>query len=131
MENANSKMSGVVLVVEDEIPLQKAIRVKLEKNNFSVVTARTVKHAFAQLESEEKIDLIWLDHYLLGKDNGLDFLIQVKDGVRFKDIPVFVVSNTATPEKLSSYIKFGAEKYYTKSDYKLGQIIGDIIEALK
>jgi hypothetical protein len=37
-----------------------------------------------------------------------------------------VVSNTATQEKVQSYISLGVDKYYTKADYRLDAIIEDI-----
>ena len=119
-----------ILIVEDELPLQKAIRIKLEKSGFEVVTARSVDQALNHLKDVPDIDAIWLDHYLLGKDTGLDFVAKVKEHVKFKRIPVFIISNTATPEKAKSYLHLGAEKYYMKSDYRLDQIVEDIKQSL-
>ena len=120
-----------ILIVEDELPLQKAIRIKLEKSGFEVVTARSVDQAFNHLRDVEGIDAIWLDHYLLGKGTGLDFVARIKQHPDFKNIPVFIVSNTATPDKAKSYMHLGAEKYYMKSDYRLDQIVDDIKKNLK
>ena len=117
----------VILVVEDERPLADAIKVKLEKNGFAVVTARTVQQTLNYLEDLGTVDAIWLDHYLLGKENGLDFMAQLKTNEgRWKNIPVFVVSNTANPDQVQSYLRFGVYKYYTKADYRLDDIIGEI-----
>jgi DNA-binding response OmpR family regulator len=115
-----------ILIVEDELPLQKAIRIKLEKSGFEVVTARSVDQALNHLKDVEGVDAIWLDHYLLGKETGLDFVTKIKNSPKLKTIPVFIVSNTATPEKAKSYLHLGAEKYYMKSDYRLDQIVKDI-----
>ncbi len=41
-----------------------------------------------------------------------------------------MVSNTATDDKVKTYLKLGAEKYYTKSDYRLDYIIDDIKKTL-
>lgn len=116
-----------ILVVEDEKPLLEAIKQKLELDNFSVVTARSVWQAINYLQDIKKIDVIWLDHYLLGKENGLDFVAKIKeDDSKWKNIPIVVVSNTATPEKIKTYLRLGINKYYTKADYRLDQIIEDI-----
>lgn len=120
-----------VLVVEDEIPLQNAIRDKLETNNFLVLTARSVEQAEKHLQDVDSIDVIWLDHYLIGGETGLDFLVKLKNNKNWKKIPVFVVSNTATTTKVASYLTLGADKYYTKSDYQLEQIISDIEVIMK
>ena len=116
-----------ILVVEDERPLLEAIRAKLEKSGFSVVTARTVEEAMNHLTDIKNIDVIWLDHYLLGKETGLDFVTKLKahEGP-WKHIPIFVVSNTAGPDKVQSYIRLGVHKYYTKADHRLDEIILEI-----
>jgi len=115
-----------VLIVEDEKPLLNAIRIKLENSGFDVLTARTVDQALHYMEDVGKIDVIWLDHYLLGKGTGLDFVVAIKSNEKWKQIPIFVVSNTASQDKVKAYIKFGVTKYYTKADYRLDQIIEDM-----
>ena len=71
--------------------------------------------------------MVWLDHYLLGKENGLDFVIKLKNTEEWKRIPIFVVSNTATSDKIESYLKLGVHRYYTKSDLKLDSILKEIV----
>lgn len=116
-----------ILVIEDERPLLEAIKTKLNISNFSTLTARSVTEALAYLSSEQKVDAIWLDHYLLGQDNGLDLVAQLKAADSpWKKIPIFVVSNTASADKVQSYIQLGINQYYTKSDYRLDDIINDI-----
>lgn len=126
----NKQETKNILVVEDEKPLLEAIRVKLEKNGFNVVTARTAKQAFDLLEDIKDIHVIWLDHYLLGKENGLDLVANIKNNPHYQAIPIFVVSNTASADKVKTYINLGIHKYYTKSNYRLDQIIGDINDYL-
>ncbi|MFA6354848.1 MAG: response regulator [Candidatus Paceibacterota bacterium] len=122
----------VILVLEDERPLLEAIRLKLEKNGFEVVTARTVEQAKQYTEEIDHIDAIWLDHYLMGKENGLDFIAWCKeeDNAKCKEIPIFVVSNTASSEKVSTYMSLGAKKYFIKSNHRLDEIIKEIMETL-
>lgn len=132
MEKIKFHKKRNILVVEDEKPLQDVIRAKIEKCGCSVVTARTVEQALSYLEEGMDIDVIWLDHYLLGKENGLDLVAKLKaEGSRWKNIPVFVVSNTASEDKIKCYLGLGVEKYYTKADYKLDQILSDINKHLE
>ena len=120
-----------ILVVEDEEILISAVKKKLELGNFNVVSARSVEQAINYLEEIEKIDLVWVDHYLLGKENGLDLVIKMKaENSKWKKIPIFVISNTATHDKVQSYIQLGVEKYFVKSNYKLDEIIKDISATL-
>jgi CheY-like chemotaxis protein len=121
----------VVLVIEDERPLAEAIKIKLEKTGFAVVSARSVAQTLNYLKDQVQIDAIWLDHYLLGQENGLDLVAQVKeDDSKWKNIPIFVVSNTATADKVQSYLRLGINKYYTKSNFRLDDIIHDIEDFL-
>lgn len=117
----------VVLVVEDERPLLEAIRIKLENSGFEVVTARSVEQAINHLEDVDRIDAIWLDHYLLGKENGLDFVAKCKaDEAKCVNIPIFVVSNTASSDKVQAYMQLGVNKYYVKAEKRLDDIISDM-----
>jgi DNA-binding response OmpR family regulator len=120
-----------ILLVEDERPLQEVIRTKLEKNDFEVVTARGVKQALGYIVDSVKIDAVWLDHYLLGKETGLDFIAKIKSDKKYKNIPIFVVSNTGTHKKRHTYLELGAVNYYVKSDYRLDSIVENIKQYLK
>ncbi len=112
--------------MEDERPLVEAIRTKLEKSGFQVDTAGTVDDALEGLKKGD-IHAIWLDHYLMGKGTGLDFLSEVKkDGSALKNVPVFVVSNTASEDKVQSYLHLGIEKYFVKAEKRLDEIIDEI-----
>jgi DNA-binding response OmpR family regulator len=147
MVNKLSKKK-TILVMEDERPLLEAINAKLEKSGFGVIAARSVDQAFNAkldkkglgavtvrsieqalnyLEDLERIDAIWLDHSLLGKEDGLDFVKKFKaNGGRWSKIPVFVVSNTENHETVQAYIDSGVSKYYVKSNHRLDEIIKDI-----
>ena len=119
-----------VLVLEDEVPLQKAIKAKLSTEGFDVVTARNTKQALNHLEDVEDIDVVWVDHYLLGQETGLDFVSKLKNDKKWKKIPIFVVSNTASPDKIKAYLALGVSKYYTKSDFRLDKIISEMRKIL-
>ncbi len=137
-----------ILVIEDERPLLEVVNAKLEKSGFDVVTARSVdqvfnanlekkglgiisagsiRQALDYLENLEQVDAIWLDHNLLGKENGLDLIKKIKaNGGRWKKIPIFVVSNSEGAKTIQSYISLGISKYYIKSNHQLDEIIRDI-----
>ncbi len=121
-----------ILVVEDERPLLEAIKVTLENAGFAVVTAQSIEQAQNHLQDIGSVDAIWLDHYLLGKGNGLDFVITCKrEDSWCKNIPIFVVSNTASPEKVQAYMKLGINKYYVKAEKRLDVIIKEMKEELE
>ncbi|MCX6717708.1 MAG: hypothetical protein NTU76_03475 [Candidatus Taylorbacteria bacterium] len=96
------------------------------------MSARSVEQAKQYVNDLNHIDVIWLDHYLVGKEDGLDFIAWCKedDNVKCKIIPIFVVSNTASSDKVGTYISLGAYKYFVKSNHKLDEIIQEISESL-
>lgn len=120
-----------ILVIEDERPLLEAIKKMLDKKGLSVVTSRTVRQALDFLDELSDVKAIWLDHYLLGKESGIDLVAKLKDEKsKWKNIPIFVVSNTASEDKVQAYLRFGVNKYYTKSDHRLDEIATEIKEFL-
>ena len=116
-----------ILILEDEKALSEVIKAKLEAIGFATITARSVNQALGYQKTGVRVDLIWLDHYLLGEGNGLDFVTKIKQkGSAWKNLPVFVVSNTVSPEKIEEYFNLGVEKCYVKVNIRLDQIIKDI-----
>lgn len=120
-----------ILVLEDERQLAMAVRDAFTKHDFQVITASTVEDGLHELTNAKVVDVIWLDHYLLGSGSGLDFVVQLKNHPEWKEIPIFVVSNTANTTNIRSYLQLGVQNYYTKADYDINQIITDIEYTLK
>lgn len=131
MNSKINKKPKVILVIEDEIALLEAIKMKLIKNNFEVLTCRDVESGLKLVTKTPKIDLIWLDHYLLGTQTGLDFVIKMKNNFPKKGLPIFIVSVSIDSDKSNQYLRLGAEKFYTKSNFGLQEIIDDITKYLK
>ena len=126
-----SSMAKTILVLEDEESLAHAITKKLELSGFDVLAVRSVEEAWEKLKTHD-VSGVWLDHYLLGGETGLDFVVRLKEGTEVqKNLPIFVVSNTAGSDKVRSYLELGAKKFFTKSDYKLEQIIDSIKQAVE
>jgi len=117
-----------VLVVEDEQMLLRAIEMKLVKAGKKVVACLSAEEAIQALKSTtEKPDIIWLDYYL--KDmNGLEFMLVLKTDPNWANIPVMVVSNSATQEKVSRMLALGAKKYVLKAESRLEDLVGMLDE---
>ena len=123
MNDANKR---TILILEDERQLAKAVKDAFTERSFETIVVASVDDGIRQLENLKTVDVIWLDHYLLGAGDGLDFVIQLKNHPEWKKIPIFVVSNTASTTNIRSYIQLGVTNYYTKADYDISQIINDI-----
>lgn len=150
--NTKTKNETTILVIEDDRALLAVIRAKLEKEGFHVITSRSVERAFsaeivksigsgismssitralAHIEELERVDAIWLDHNLLGSDNGIDFVTKLKaNGGHWKEISIFVVSNTSDPALVKQYKELGVPNYYVKAEHALVSIVSDIQKAL-
>ena len=125
-----SKENPTVMVVEDEVLLLQAITKKLKLSNMDVLSCSSGQQAIDYLESvDEQPNIIWLDYYL--KDmNGLAFMQALKANPKWSDIPVLVVSNSASPEKVHNMLGLGAKKYILKAEYRLDEIIAMIRDFL-
>lgn len=142
------KEQKIILVIEDDIPLLDAVTIKLEKNNFKVISARSVESSFDKgiidrdtgkitpssiekaldyLKNLEQVDAVWLDHNLIGKESGLDFIVKFKaNGGRADDVPVFVISNTSNQDLKKTYEQIGIKKYFVKAEHRLDEIVDEI-----
>ncbi|OQB05498.1 MAG: Transcriptional regulatory protein YycF [bacterium ADurb.Bin212] len=112
------------LIIEDEMPLLNAISLKMQKSGAEVATARSADEA-KKILHEFDPDLIWLDHYLLGDEDGIEILKRIKKDTSTASIPVFLVSNTCTDEKYQEYHDLGVKKYYLKSSCRLDEVVSD------
>lgn len=112
------------MVVEDEPLLLAAITKKLDKSGITTVPCRQGQIALDYLRSAVP-DAIWLDYYLPDL-NGLQFVAKVKQDPRLAAIPVLVVSNSASPDKVNSMLALGVKQYLLKAEYRLDDIINII-----
>lgn len=127
MDKTNYK----VLVIEDEEVLLSAISKKLTQSGFRVVTCDSAVKALDYLKDLEELpNIIWLDYYLEDM-NGLEFMDKLNENPLWKKIPVVVVSNSASPNKVQAIIDKGARNYLLKSDYKLSEISDILLGYLK
>ena len=115
-----------ILVVEDDKALQDAIVMKLGREGINTVTARSYNDAIAAINRAQTVDAIWLDHYLIGEQDGYAIVAEIKKNPKWNEIPVFLVSNTINPDKVKPYFDAGILKFYVKSDYWLEEILTDI-----
>lgn len=121
-----SKENPTIMVVEDETLLLQAISKKLKLSGMDVLSCASGRQAVDYLSSlDEMPDAVWLDYYL--KDmNGLAFMQALKENPAWTHIPVLVVSNSASPDKVTNMLGLGAKKYILKAEYRLDEIIAMI-----
>lgn len=127
----NEEKKPVIMIVEDETVLLNAIMLKLAKRGFSTMSCTSGRQALDYLKSVMELpDGIWLDYQL--KDlNGLEVMAAIKESEIWHTVPVFVVSNSASQEKMLNMLALGAKKYYLKAEHKLDEIIDGITSYLQ
>lgn len=103
-------MPKKILVIDDEIELVDMLRIRLEANDFSVITAFDGDQGFKKAKSE-KPDLIILDVRMPKKD-GWTFVREMKIDESIKDIPVIMLT---AKDQLEDMFKLeGIREYITK-----------------
>lgn len=120
------KEHPTIMVIEDETLLLQAITKKLKLSDMDVLSCASGQQAVDYLKNLDQLpDAVWLDYYL--KDmNGLAFMQELKMNPAWENIPVLVVSNSASPDKVSNMLALGAKKYILKAEYRLDEIIAMI-----
>lgn len=123
MEDNTNTSKKTILIVEDEPLLLEAIKRKLDTTGFLSVGCSGGIEAIEYLKKAEKLpDAIWLDYSLRDMD-GLAFMGLLKQNKACDVVPVIVVSNSASENKVKSMIALGAKEYVLKADHRLEEII--------
>lgn len=101
-----------ILVVDDELEFLKMIRLRLEANDYEVVTAINGEQAIEKLKNY-KLDAVLLD-IMLPDMNGIDILkIIRKDD---KNMPVFMITAFSNPERFETANKYNASGFIIKTN---------------
>lgn len=117
------KQKPAVMIVEDESLLLHAISKKFELDGITAIPCSSGNQAIDYLNgSSELPDAIWLDYQLKDMD-GLEFMGELKKNVMWARIPVIVVSNSASEDKVHNMLALGAKQYLLKAKYRLDEII--------
>lgn len=81
-----------ILIVDDDLVLTKAIKIILEKDNYSVVTAADRMEGMKKARAEQP-DLIILDVMMATWKDGFEMAKELKkDSQSLKDIPILMMT---------------------------------------
>ena len=115
----------LVLVVDDDPGLLKLVRVNLEMEGYSVVTALDGKAAL-QLINDEEPALILLDIMMLGMDG-----FQVCESVReFSEVPIIMLTARGRPEDIVHGLDIGADDYVIKP-FSINELLARVKAVLR
>lgn len=101
-----------ILIVEDETAIRDLIKFALEPAGFELLEAENSKIAEQHL-SQNNPALILLDWMLPGM-SGIDFIKQLKQNVKTRDIPIIMLTAKAEESNKIKGLETGADDYITK-----------------
>ena len=117
-----------ILIIEDDVVLQKSLKEYLSSEGFDVVCASDGEEG-TQKATSEKPDLILLD-IILPKKDGYEVLREVKENTETLRIPVVLLTNLDGVADVEKALELGATTYLVKADHKLEEITVKIKEIL-
>lgn len=115
-----------ILVVDDEPPVLKVIKVRLTSEKYLVLTSSRVEQALKIL-NEQKVDLVITDVRMPGI-GGMDLLKEIRS--RLPDLPVILITAYGTIPDTVRAIKAGADDYLSKP-FDGNDLIQKVNELLK
>ena len=116
----NNKLK--ILLIEDDETLVRAYKDHFMRAGYDVGISLDGEDALEKVKIFHP-DLILLD-ILMPKLDGISVLIRVKKDIETKDIPVIVLTNVGSGEKVKEAAKAGAMIYFVKADTSLAYLTG-------
>jgi len=100
---------NTILVVDDELQIQKMLGILLDVENFKIVESTSGKQAIRMCASV-KPDLILLDLGLPDMD-GKDVITAIRD---WTQVPIIILSVRSADDEITAALNIGANDYVTK-----------------
>ena len=116
-----NNMPKIILVVEDVSFLQKAMKEVLTDAGFEVHTAGNGEEGLKKALKKHP-DLILLD-IIMPKMDGMAMLRELRMDPWGKSVPVIILTNLNSKEKLLEAAKNNVDEYYVKSDWEIDEIV--------
>ncbi|MFN0180798.1 MAG: ATPase, T2SS/T4P/T4SS family [Gemmatimonadales bacterium] len=107
-----TRRGSVILLVDDEDQLRKAMRDLLERQGYTVIEARDGAEALAEIDRANP-DLVLLDLNLPGVD-GYTVLAQIRSREITRNLPVIVLTAKGDEDNEVRVLQLGADDFLTK-----------------
>ena len=107
-----TRQGAIVLLVDDEDQLRRAMRDLLERQGYSVVEAKDGAEALAQIDRTNP-DLVILDLNLPGVD-GYTVLAEVRSREATRNLPIIVLTAKGDEDNEVRVLQLGADDFLTK-----------------
>lgn len=120
---------SIILIVEDDELLLRALYLVFHNSNYTIATAPDGDTGL-KMAGRLKPNIVLLD-LLLPKMNGFDFLKYIKADPKLKDIPVIVLSNLGDNDSVTKAKDLGAIDYFIKAGTDLTELSDRVAKILK
>jgi len=121
--------SKKVLIIDDEVTLQKTLSEVLTQDGFNVSAALDGEKGVAVAKNIAP-DIILLD-IIMPRMNGFKVLEEIKGNNKTKNVPVLVLTNLDGEKEAKKMIDLGAKDYLIKASHSLGDIVKRIKDILE
>lgn len=108
-----------ILVAEDDQPLAKALKLKLERSGFNVVIATNGEEAMEAM-IKDGFSLLLLD-LMMPKKDGFTVIKEMKE--KKIKTPVIILSNLGQEADMEKANGLGVSGYFVKSDTPIAEIV--------
>jgi len=123
-------MKKTILIVEDELPMLKALADKFSLEGFEILEAKDGAEGLAAA-IEKKPDLIILDIFMPVMDGKVMFE-KLRADAWGKTVPVIILTNLNPDDKtLDELMKNGPSYYFIKSKWKLEELVSKVKKELE
>ncbi len=110
-----------VMIIEDDNFLSSLMKVRLEKEGFTVMQAFDGEEAIELLKTDRP-DLIVLD-LIMPKVMGFEVLQTISMTPELEKTPVIILSNLAQDSDIQKAKEFGAKEYFVKVKISIDDIV--------
>ena len=120
-------MAKTILLIEDDFYIKDVYQIALKEADFLVETLSSGTGAIERIKKikeaqAKKPDLVLLD-LILPDINGIEVLAEIRKNEETKNIPVFILTNYTSRELETMGYDLKTEKYITKSNYSIKELI--------
>ncbi len=123
-------MQPSILIVDDEVDIAELIQDILSDEQYTIFIAHN-RETSTKILSENKIDLVLLDIWIEGQNDGIELLKEIKN--RNSSVQVIMISGNGNIEIATKSLKLGAYDYIEKpfNSEKLKTIARNCLENQK
>ena len=109
--------------------MQRALKNKLEHAGYTVIAANDGEGAIEALRSATKPDLVLLD-LIMPKLDGISVLRQMKADDALRIVPVIILTNLSSGDKVAEAMQLGTFDFLVKANYSLDDVLKKVNERL-